>query len=87
MNPAEILLVLLALAGSGWAALRFFHLTRNEREQRRRERQGMRNADAERRERGEICVICSERVVPAQDVFDRATATWWHRRCWQEHLK
>jgi hypothetical protein len=87
MNPAEMLLLGLAVAGSAWAATRFFQATRKDRETRRRQALGVHNAEEEARARGEICVVCGEPVDPAADLYDQPTTSWWHRACWREALK
>jgi hypothetical protein len=51
-------------------------------EKRRREKQGAKNAEQERRRLDEKCIECGEPVDPNVDVFERGN--WWHRRCWRE---
>ena len=65
-------------------------------EKRRREAQGKRNAEDERRRLDETCAACGEPIDPAVDLFDREArssggrgqrpAQWWHRRCWRESV-
>ncbi len=51
-------------------------------ERRRREQQGRKNAEQERRRLEERCTVCGEPVDPATDLFERDQ--WWHRACWRD---
>ena len=54
-------------------------------EKRKREEQGKKNAEAERRRLDERCAACGEMVDPAVDLFEREA--WWHRACWRETVQ
>ena len=88
MNIGEILLVGLALVGSGWALVAWRTSTREARERRAREQQGAENAARERRRLAEeACVVCGEPIAADVDLFDEKTRHWWHQRCWRESMK
>lgn len=54
-------------------------------EKRRREQQGRRNAETERRRLEEKCAACGESIDPAVDLYEREE--WWHRRCWRASVE
>ena len=54
-------------------------------EKRRREKQGARNAEEERRRLDERCAVCNEAVDATVDLWERGE--WWHRRCWRESVE
>jgi len=54
-------------------------------EKKRRELQGKRNAELERRRLDEVCAACGEPVDAGVDLFERDQ--WWHRRCWRETVE
>ena len=87
MNPAEVLLLGVALVVGAWAVVSHARVTRAGREQKAREQQGARNAEAAQRALTECCVVCGEPVTAAHDLYDEKTRTWWHGRCWRESVK
>ena len=87
MNPGELFLLGLALAGSAWAFVSYWTSTRAKREARRRERMGAENAQREQRAAGDVCVVCNRPVEPRSDIFDEANKTWWHAACWRDAVR
>jgi hypothetical protein len=88
MNPAELVLLGLALLGSVFAFAKYVGATKRDRQARRHERLGAANAEREMQTSVvEICVICQRPVEPEIDIFDEKTNTWWHKPCWRESLK
>jgi hypothetical protein len=54
-------------------------------EKKKRELQGKKNAEEERRRLDERCAACGEPVDASVDLFERDA--WWHRRCWRETVE
>lgn len=87
MNPAELLLLGLLLAGSLYSYARYRAATAKGREAEARRRKGIENQQRESHSVAELCVICQLPVVPENDIFDEDSQSWWHQSCWRESVK
>lgn len=88
MNPAEILILGLLLAGSLFSYAKYRAVTAKTRAAEARKRRGIENAQREMHHSdAELCVICQRPVVPETDLFDEGTQSWWHRACWRESVR